>query len=115
VPSYKHGRRHEAAVEPRFRLIAATSDEIGSLSLLRCEGATLSAPILATSASPTGHERSRLREACCATVEATRERLSPPLERFTKNHEPDDLQEEPADVTAQRLASNPGSGTDNAL
>jgi hypothetical protein len=36
MPLYKHGRRHEAAVELRFRLITATSEEICSVSL-RCE------------------------------------------------------------------------------
>jgi hypothetical protein len=33
-----------------------------------CRGAMMWAPIMATSASATGHERPRLREACCATV-----------------------------------------------
>jgi hypothetical protein len=36
MPLYKHGRRHEAAVELRFRLITATSEKICSVSL-RCE------------------------------------------------------------------------------
>ena len=36
MPLYKHGRRHETAVELRFRLITATSEKICSVSL-RCE------------------------------------------------------------------------------
>src|ERR1700685_1458564 len=49
-----------------------------------------------------------------ATVDPNRERLSAPLERFTANPEPIDLQADRARLTPQTLVSNPGSGTSEA-
>jgi len=61
-----------------------------------------------------GHERSRSREACRATVAPQSTQIQGgyrPPERFTTNPEPVDLQAHQAKLTPRGLASNPGSGT----
>lgn len=63
------------------------------------------------SARPTRLQgRSEVRHSC-VTVDPDRGRLSTPQQRFTANREPIDLQADQAELTPQRLDSNPGSGT----